>query len=78
MVVYPTEKITRMTAANMKPAGVPRPLPKPTEMGVLNNIAEIGAARGHGQEQHPKQPDRALAQLQEHPSAARCQALSAT
>ena len=44
MATYPTEKIARMTVAKAKPAGVPMPLPYPTESGVLKSIAEIGAA----------------------------------
>src|SRR5712692_11181247 len=37
------EKIVSTTVAKRKPAGVPMPLPKPTEIGVLKSIAEIGA-----------------------------------
>ncbi len=43
IAVYPIEKITSTTVANTNPAGVPIPFPNPTEIGVLNSIAEIGA-----------------------------------
>ncbi len=43
IATYPTEKMVRTTVAIAKPAGVPSPLPNPTEIGVLKSIAEIGA-----------------------------------
>ena len=50
----PTEKIARITVAKTNPAGVPMPLPKPTESGVLKSIAEIGADPVTVEEQHAR------------------------
>ena len=43
IATYPTENTTSTIVANMKAAGAPTPWPKPTTIGVLNSIAEIGA-----------------------------------
>ena len=43
MATYPTENTTSTIVANMKAAGAPTPWPKPTTIGVLNSMAEIGA-----------------------------------
>jgi hypothetical protein len=43
MATYPTLNTVSTTVAKMKPAGAPMPFPKPTAIGVLNSIAEIGA-----------------------------------
>src|ERR1022692_3421199 len=45
-----------MTAATMNPAGVPMPLLNPTAMGVLNIIAEIGAAPVTVRKSTPNRP----------------------
>src|SRR5436190_11926778 len=44
IATYPRANSVRMTVANRKPAGAPRPLPNPTAMGTLPVIAVIGAA----------------------------------
>jgi hypothetical protein len=44
IATYPTAKMLRTTVATRNPAGVPMPLPNPTEIGVLPVIAVIGAA----------------------------------
>src|SRR6266567_7563998 len=59
-----------MTAANMNPAGVPMPLPKPTEMGVLNSIAEIGAAPVTVRKSTPNSP---IAFLRSLGTSVRCE-----
>ena len=56
MDTYPTEKMARMTVANAKPAGVPMPLPYPTDSGVLKSIAEIGAAPVTVRKRTPARP----------------------
>src|SRR4029079_6383312 len=44
IATYPIANNVRMIVAKRKPAGAPRPLPKPTAIGVLLVIAVIGAA----------------------------------
>ena len=44
IATYPIANSVRMIVAKRKPAGAPRPLPKPTAIGVLLVIAVIGAA----------------------------------
>ena len=44
IATYPTENTTSTIVANMNAAGAPTPWPYPTTMGVLNSMAEIGAA----------------------------------
>src|SRR5207249_2555675 len=56
----PTEKIVKMTVAKRNPAGVPIPFPKPTEIGVLNSIAEIGAAPVTVRKSTPSKPTAPL------------------
>src|SRR6476646_5434419 len=57
-------------AANPKPAGVPTPLPKPTEIGVLNSIAEIGAAPVTVRNSTPPRP---IAFLRSLATSSRCE-----
>ncbi len=44
------------TVAIMNPAGVPMPFPKPTEIGVLKSIAEIGAEPVTVRKSTPQRP----------------------
>ncbi len=44
IATYPRANKVNAMVANRKPAGAPRPLPKPTAMGTLPVIAVMGAA----------------------------------
>ena len=44
IATYPSANSVRMMVAKRNPAGAPRPLPKPTAIGVFPVIAVMGAA----------------------------------
>ena len=52
-----------MTVANMKPAGVPMPLPYPTDSGVLKQHRGDRRRAGHRQEENAGETDGAAVQL---------------